>query len=271
MMYFKTLKQLIILSVFTTGLTTIQSQTISGKVTYKYKEKLPDLNIEDEAEKAALMDILKADSEKTYQLEFSGNTSLYQEVIPPNISNNNKPTSFYKHGEQDGILYIDAKQRTFTNKHEFMGKLFLITDELPQYHWKLINETKTIGKYTCYKALFKKTIPQKASNKDSKKKVINYIANDSSKTTKTEKVITAWYTPQLPINLGPQTYHGLPGLILQLNYDDITLACEKIVIDNKERKIKKPKQGEVVSQKEFDSISDVKMKEFRSRYRPAKN
>ena len=42
------------------------------------------------------------------------------------------------------------------NKTELMGKVFLIKDNLVTYDWKLTGETKNIGNYTCYKAVFEK-------------------------------------------------------------------------------------------------------------------
>ena len=42
-----------------------------------------------------------------------------------------------------------------------------------------------------------------------------------------EITVTAWYTPQIPINQGPGEYWGLPGLILEINADKTTIFVLK--------------------------------------------
>ena len=83
------------------------------------------------------------------------------------------------------------------------------------------------------------------------------------------RIVTAWYTPQIPISNGPQQYQGLPGLILEMNDGDLQIICSKIVINPDDKvTIKEPKQGKEVNQKEFDEIMEKKMKEMEERYRP---
>ena len=48
-----------------------------------------------------------------------------------------------------------------------------------------------------------------------------------------EITISAWYTPQIPVSAGPGNYHGLPGLILEVNDGSETVICSKIVINPK--------------------------------------
>jgi len=94
--------------------------------------------------------------------------------------------------------------------------------------------------------------------------------NDETKqnaVTKEEITITAWYTPQIPVNNGPATYWGLPGLILEINDESQTIICSKIVINPANKlKIEAPKKGKVVTQEEFDKIMDKKVKEMNERY-----
>jgi GLPGLI family protein len=47
--------------------------------------------------------------------------------------------------------------------------------------------------------------------------------------------ITAWYTPEIPVNQGPENYWGLPGLILEINDGKTVILCSKIVLNPKEK------------------------------------
>ncbi|WP_438712837.1 GLPGLI family protein [Aquimarina muelleri] len=64
------------------------------------------------------------------------------------------------------------------------GQTFIVKSE--EIKWELINETKKIGKYNCYKAKYKEII--------------------------------AWYAPEIPLQFGPVGFGGLPGLIIHLEY-----------------------------------------------------
>ena len=63
--------------------------------------------------------------------------------------------------------------------------------------------------------------------------------------------ITAWYTPQIPVSTGPDTYYGLPGLILELNAGRTTMLCTEVAISSKEAlEIEEPNKGKEVSRDE---------------------
>ena len=78
-----------------------------------------------------------------------------------------------------------------------------------------------------------------------------------------EITITAWYTPEIPVNQGPESYWGLPGLILEVNDGKTTILCSKVVLNAKEKvEIKAPTNGKVISQKEYDETVVKKMEEM---------
>ena len=76
--------------------------------------------------------------------------------------------------------------------------------------WTLTQETKMIGGYLCYKA----TSP---------------FHNGSNWFEDNHKLdVTAWYTTKIPIPFGPNGYHGLPGIILELQTLISTIYVKKI-------------------------------------------
>ena len=110
-----------------------------------------------------------------------------------------------------------------------MSKRFLVKDSLPTYKWEMSSETKNIGNYTCYKASFTRDVEN----------VKMSIVNGESKEVKETVSVTttAWYTPQIPINQGPDDFWGLPGLILEVNADRTTILCTKIVMNPEEKEM----------------------------------
>ena len=79
--------------------------------------------------------------------------------------------------------------------------------------------------------------------------------------------VVAWYTPQIPINQGPDDFWGLPGLILEVSADRTTILCTKIVMNPKEKEeINKPEKGQEVTQAEYNEIITKKMEEMRQMY-----
>jgi len=165
------------------------------------------------------------------------------------------------------ILYKNTKENRYTNQNDVFGKIFLIKDSLEKPAWKLEGETRNIGEYTCYKATLKREIEVIESG-------ISFNGDkDLNETKKTapkmkEITITAWYTPKIPVNNGPGNYHGLPGLILEVNDGAETIICSKIVLNPKNNVVlKEPSKGKIVSQEKFETIMEKKMREMQDRYR----
>lgn len=100
-------------------------------------------------------------------------------------------------------------------------------------NWEITNKTKTIGGYTCYKAI--------ATEKLFSRKGYYYY-----------RKAVAWFTPEIPLNLGPKYYNGLPGLVLEIERDLFTLTATKISLNpDKDIKIKRVKNNEnVISEEE---------------------
>jgi GLPGLI family protein len=205
---------------------------------------------------------LKKASEKIYILTFDKKEALYekQQVLEQPINKCNGVTvSINFSGE--GKKYINIQDQIKIEEDDIFGKEFLIVEKLNSLEWKLIDETKKIGEYTCYKAEL--IIP--VSEKE-KKEYEEYLKKQETKPSlfpmdePKEKRIIAWYTPEIPVTVGPLNYWGLPGLILELNDGKMIILCSKVTLSNKENyKIKVPNNGTEVSQEEFDAIHKAKI------------
>jgi GLPGLI family protein len=227
--------------------------------------------------------------EKTFILNFDKQASIYKEEekldAPGQGQGGFRMMSSMMGG--GGTFYKNAKEKAYTVDKEFMGKEFLVKDTLRTYKWKMESETRVIGGYNCYKATtvipasktdfrnFRPRRPEEDKNDAKKSETTTETKTDGATTEKKtsfmseidlpkEITITAWYTPEIPINQGPEGYWGLPGLILEVNDGKTTILCSKVVLNAKDKvEIKAPTNGKVVTQKEYDETVIKKMEEFR--------
>jgi GLPGLI family protein len=136
----------------------------------------------------------------------------------------------------EAVVYRDLKAKEQLTATEFMGRKFLISDEVEKRAWKMTPESKSILGYPCTKAVYQDTAD----------------------------VIEAWFTLAIPVGAGPGSYDGLPGLILEVNKNDGESVISATAVDLKplEEEIEKPDKGKKVTKKEYDDIVEEKMKEM---------
>ncbi len=247
----------------------VNAQEFQGKADYFSKRiqkmqvnKAPEeKGMSPEMEKA-FQEAMKKASEKQYLLSFNKSECLYEEQEqlekPEASANGGFSVSVSFSGE--GKKYLNLKDKIGIEEADIFGKEFLIVEPLEKPDWKLLNETKKIGEYNCFKAelLIQVTEKQKEEYKEFLQKEEVKPSLFKMEEPK-DKTIVAWYTPEIPVSFGPNNYWGLPGLILEINEDEIIILCSKVTLSNKEKsKIKVPNTGEKVTQKKFDEIQKKK-------------
>ena len=252
----------------------INAQDFQGEATYKTKRKinvkLDSTQVNSEMHQR-MIEMLKKQFEKTFILSFNKEASIYKEDVALGAPQPAGMQVVVVSADGSDILYRNTKENRYASQNEVFGKIFLIKDELPKLDWTLESDTKNIGDYTCYKAIMKRMVPVVESgisvNGDKDLDV------DSNEEPKMEEItITAWYTPQIPVNSGPARYYGLPGLILEVNDGTETIVCSKIVLNPKNKvDIVEPKKGKEISQKEYDEVVEKRMQEERDRYEHNRN
>lgn len=268
------------------------SQSFIGKATYQSKTSIqgdfgpPDMP---EARRQEIMERMKKAMEKTYELTFDRSASIYVEeekLEAPSVNQGGGGRRFGMFSASGGTYYKNIQEQTYTNQVETFGKKFLIKDSLQQFNWQLTSETKKIGNYTCYKATAVKSIDtasidnlrsmlrpprRNGAQSENPEKEQDTVKNNSLLSrieAPKEQLITAWFTPDIPVGQGPGSYWGLPGLILEVNDGRTAILCSKIVLNPEEEiEIEEPKRGKEVSQAEYNKIMAEKIKEMSESFR----
>lgn len=245
------------------------AQNFSGTAIYQMKLSSADFRNEvlsdpkmDAAMKAFIEERMKKMFSKTYVLDFNKNASIYKEQ--QELSTTEEITVMSTMGLNIALLK-DIKNGTLLIEKELMGKSFTVKDSLKKRNWNIENETKKIGEYTCYKAVLKIPVSPKEMEEFEMKKL-----EQSKNSTQLfevsepkEKIVTVWFTPEIPVNHGPENYWGLPGLILEVTLDKTSILCSKITLNTKaEMNINLKSKGELISQKQFDELVEQKTKEL---------
>ncbi len=261
---------IVLMSVFSS----ISAQDFQGVATYKTQRKvdikLDSTQVNSEMH-SKMMDMMKKQFQKTFELTFNKEESTYkqeEELDKPQVGGGEFQVVMIGGGGGSDVLYKNTKDQRFTEQVDTYGKIFLVKDNIEKLEWKLGSETKYIGEYACYKATYTKMVPKPIEivNTDSDEEVDLEAEQEME-----ERTVTAWYTPQIPVNNGPENYQGLPGLILEVHDGKLTIVCSKIVLNPEEKvEITEPTKGKEVNQEKYDEIMEKKAKEMMERYRPKK-
>ncbi len=118
-------------------------------------------------------------------LVFSDNKSLFTPTPAGNYPN------MYRNpmGIQLNTVYADLNTNTLVAQKEIYGDQFLVKDSTRKITWRLTGETQEIAGYTCRRA--------------------NGVILDSI-------YLVAFYTDKIWFSGGPESFTGLPGMILKL-------------------------------------------------------
>lgn len=164
-------------------------------------------------------------------LMFSGNKTLFSPIAE---AENNMGMFGSSGSDQPNVTYTDLNTNTFITEKKFFEETFLLKDSTRKINWKLTSEMRNIAGYECRRA--------------------NAIIMDSV-------YVVAFYTDKIPVSGGPESFTGLPGMILgvALPHDNITWFA-KTVTDKSVpvTEIKAPSKGKPIDNKGlFETINKV--------------
>ena len=266
------MKRLITLSFLLFSIVLFSQRKFEGKATYMSKTSM-DMSRFDkmpEQRKKQMMARFKNFLEKTYTLSFNKSESAFKENVKLDAPGTSGPSWCRSNGQ--GSIYKNLKDKKMIEDTEQFSKRFRIVEDMEIPQWEMTGETRQIGQYTCYKATMVKVDNTIDWGSIFSRRGRNNQKKDSTK-VKEEKpaiktqIVTAWYTPQIPVSAGPADYWGLPGLILEINAGRTTMLCTEIVINPENSiEIKEPSKGKEVSRDEFNTMMKKKYEELRENF-----
>ncbi|MEP7262952.1 MAG: GLPGLI family protein [Bacteroidota bacterium] len=216
----------------------VDAQQTSGSIIYEEKIKL-QINVDGEA--PSDMPALPKEQVNIKKLDFTSDVSLYFNdgiTAPTDIEQQSDAGVIrIKMDRPDEKSYCEIDKGIVTEQREFMTRKFLVITELSKNEWKLTGKQKMIADYPCQEAT----------------------------RTESDRKISVWFTPNIPVRSGPGRFAGLPGMVLEVNInnDDILITAKEIKFGEVDAsKIEKPKEGKKVTWEEFDKIRTEKMKEM---------
>lgn len=224
-----------------TAITTTAGAQTSGTIRYNEVIKM-DIDIEG-SEYEALLALLPKEQKIEKVLYFTSDAALYQPVKKDEKEYNRQ----YEEGGAvmnirmdvpDERFYTDLTTKTMVQQRDMMGRKFLIQSAVDSKGWKLTGRNATVLNYPCQEAV---------------------MQDDEHHQVK------VWFTPALPVGVGPHRFGGLPGVILKAELDSGRLVIEATEVDLKPVAaglIRKPNQGKKMTEAQFKAMMDERRKEM---------
>lgn len=171
-------------------------------------------------------------------LTFSKDKAIFNPVVEDAAPSNNYFSNSTPGGQQNNTTYTDLGTGLSVTQKKVFEELFLIKDSTRKINWKITDEKREIAGYNCRRA--------------------NALIMDSV-------YVVAFYCDDIPVSAGPESFSGLPGMILQvaLPHDNISWLATKVTdIAIPENKVTPPAKGKVVNNKELKAKLDEAMSDW---------
>ena len=224
-------KYIIILVLMICGLS-LKSQKISGTIKYTvihdWLKKMETNEFMSQANRERMAYVWGQNNIWTEYslLTFNSTTTEYKE-----LEKYNDAGPSYSWRSDEYIIHRNFEDNRMYDVIRMLNKLYVINDTIIKINWKIKNDMREIAGHICMNASYKDTL--------------------------LNKNIVAWFALDIPYSFGPETYCGLPGIILEIDMNNgaVIITAEKIEISQNEITIDKPKHkknAKIVSKKEFD-------------------
>ncbi|RZK40862.1 MAG: GLPGLI family protein [Pedobacter sp.] len=150
----------------------------------------------------------------------NGQTLFTPEEVTVNVNDNfgNSPSV-----RQNNTIATNTVAQTSVAQKKVYEELYLVKDSTRKINWKITNEIRNIAGYDCRRA--------------------NALIMDSI-------YVVAFYTDEIPVSGGPESFSGLPGMILgvALPYEHTTWFATSVTPGpTTEDKLTAPSKGKITN------------------------
>lgn len=219
----------------------------SGVVTYEQTMKLDNVQLDNLP--AEFRAMIPKEHKEQKVLYFTAEKSLYENAPAPKkkaedeeLQNANGSGIRMQMRQEvpDQKTFTDIKNKKTIQQKALMDRMFLITEETKPAKWKMTGNQKKVLDHAVMEAVT--------------------ISDDDT--------VFAWFTTDIPVPVGPETFAGLPGLILEAHIGkNLMIKATGIKEDETAvSKIKEPTKGKKVSSAEYAKISKEKEEEMKRQF-----
>jgi GLPGLI family protein len=230
------------------------AQVKDGKMIYERKMNMhKDMPPEAEQYKAMVPEFTTAKME----LLFNATQSLFHPV--PSDEEDEMPTPggeggrrmTFRMGGMDAETFRDYDKELIVEGRELGPKKYIIDDTLKPLKWKLEEDTMTIMGHLCHKATTSIAMRSRGPR-------FNPNADTTQKASPpAEQPVVAWYTEDIESAAGPESFYGLPGLILKTDVNNGTIVYTAISFQPLGKEpVKAPENGKKVTRAEFRKMME---------------
>lgn len=194
----------------------------------EFKNKYPE-EYDKILKEEAIVDQLK------FQLLYANNKSCFFHPEYRSMEYDNFSSLLGDFGGDEIYYYDLVTDELLIYYKDFWSRELLVSANIKDFDWTIESDIKQIGEYVCYKATGEVVTKDRENNYHHK--------------------VIAWFTPKIPLKLGPMGFGNLPGLILELSIGYNTYIATKIEI-NQNVQFEWPKDIKKMSFEQFSKESE---------------
>jgi GLPGLI family protein len=169
-----------------------------------------------------------------YDLTFKGDRTLFQTGRDPEI----KQSKFWGVFDSENTIFTRLDSNSSVTQRIIYNDQFLVADSLRRIEWKITPEIRKIAQFDCRKAVGR---------------IMDSI------------VVIAFYTDEILTNGGPESFNGLPGMILGLaipRMHTTWYATKLQLVEVNDKDLVAPRKGKKMTGSNYRSTVTEILKEW---------